>query len=1107
MAITVECEHCGARLKLKNESMVGKQVPCPKCNEKFTVEPIEEDEFEVVDEEEEPAPKAKKGGGKSSKGKGRKGKKSGDGAPVGLIVGGIVLLLLAVGAGVYFLNGSSGDAPVADAGAPAEAAPADAGGQAPPAAAPAPVMNIDLAYLPPDTDVVLHVKLGDLIKSPLIAEQMNSEETKAGLASFQETFGLAPDQIKSITLGVPKVIEEAQAGTANAADAAQGGVAFGALPLPPGMPAVSPQEQFKKLAVVIRSAAPMDLAKVPGINLEQPTEEVGGVKIYTVKPPGEEQDVVLASAKPDVLIASGSIDLLKASLAATDAAALAGRLGFIGQQDSMVVLGGSIDRLSAPASATSAEGAETADDMFESEQPGADPLAQLRDLQKQGIQGGVLAVNVTDSITIRAGVHAPGKEQRFQDEFQTAKNGMMRGLEMDQSSPEAVKLLGNQLLSALKFSSGNGLAILELSLTKANLEQIQANALALLSTGMQLQMGMAMGGGGGGPPDGAMPGGGDGEYINYGGMRPEDQARSNGGGGAPDQEEMARMRAQYEGGAPDLSQSYNPEGVYGAVVARQGGTRKVENPVALTQATNLPEGIEGQVAASATQSNGQPALGVDLLFKSGKSTHIVGYSSVKGSVKDQSGAELLRVGGDNTLAPGPNSFAPVDRVSVGSGQEAASIPLAFQGATEVSQITSGSGSVLLRTAAQVKDIQIPDVHSAIGPQGEGTEPANLGVRLERGADGQLLLFSMAPDAVVTNVKAMDANGQELTSVSVRPGLSGNAAMHVVASTNDSPLPVPLMLKAQVASQLTTAAVDYSFGTVSLPAQGSVTPPTTDKVASERKAAEVEGGTITGYLRWGPEDERKVPMLEAVIDMSGPPFENAIATGRYDLDDAKANNRKLAQLKQSAVPAYMKRPSGFDAIDRKHNPMGGCEAFFAFARPRENFEVVTSLSGSVKVRRATSSVLATFPSVESLAGQTLQAPELEAAKLELKATIEGDLVTLSVEGGDPTLIRAIDLLSADGVPMPTASTETVAERRTVVWKLTALRPELLSGAGLRIELHSDVTDVNVPFLFKTLKAPAAPSGTNPQQDYQPEGIDYTGPMNSSPQERSRAPGQP
>ena len=45
-AISIQCPHCQATLKLKNRKAVGKKVPCPKCKQPFVVKPLPEAEDE-----------------------------------------------------------------------------------------------------------------------------------------------------------------------------------------------------------------------------------------------------------------------------------------------------------------------------------------------------------------------------------------------------------------------------------------------------------------------------------------------------------------------------------------------------------------------------------------------------------------------------------------------------------------------------------------------------------------------------------------------------------------------------------------------------------------------------------------------------------------------------------------------------------------------------------------------------------------------------------------------------------------------------------------------------------------------------------------------------
>ena len=119
--LAVSCPHCGAGLKLKNNSFVGKKVPCPKCKKPFLVEEPPEDEFlaedddfgamdEPEDEPEEPRPKSKSKGAKGGKGK-KKSKSGGGFASISMIAGGVLLgrgLLGGIGYGVMALLSGGG---------------------------------------------------------------------------------------------------------------------------------------------------------------------------------------------------------------------------------------------------------------------------------------------------------------------------------------------------------------------------------------------------------------------------------------------------------------------------------------------------------------------------------------------------------------------------------------------------------------------------------------------------------------------------------------------------------------------------------------------------------------------------------------------------------------------------------------------------------------------------------------------------------------------------------------------------------------------------------------------------------------------------------------
>ena len=52
LPISLSCPNCDSKLKIKDESLLGSRVKCPKCGERFTADELREviEEFEVVDE-------------------------------------------------------------------------------------------------------------------------------------------------------------------------------------------------------------------------------------------------------------------------------------------------------------------------------------------------------------------------------------------------------------------------------------------------------------------------------------------------------------------------------------------------------------------------------------------------------------------------------------------------------------------------------------------------------------------------------------------------------------------------------------------------------------------------------------------------------------------------------------------------------------------------------------------------------------------------------------------------------------------------------------------------------------------------------------------------
>lgn len=220
--ITVECPACLTKLNVPDSSL-GKKIKCPKCQEVFKPEPIEEDDEELeTPSSRRRAAGSAKGSSKSSK-KGGKGKSSEGGSTAPLIITGVVALLAVIGVGLYF-SGIFNPKPAAPAVAaapspmqmPTMAPPAAAHSKAPapaPTSAPAPVAApemtpaekvLGLRWMPADTGMVIHLKVAALIDAPLVKGLMKSLGAGAGAGTddFKKKLGLAPEDIESFSVGI-----------------------------------------------------------------------------------------------------------------------------------------------------------------------------------------------------------------------------------------------------------------------------------------------------------------------------------------------------------------------------------------------------------------------------------------------------------------------------------------------------------------------------------------------------------------------------------------------------------------------------------------------------------------------------------------------------------------------------------------------------------------------------------------------------------------------------------------------------------------------------------------------------------------------------------------
>jgi hypothetical protein len=305
--LTVACSHCGAKLKLKSAAAVGKKVACPKCQKPFVVKAPEKedddmfgdlpmDDFgggeEESEEEQEEAPVRRKGGSSKTaapaKGKKKRGKSSS--SDMGAMMMTVLFVLLGVGA-----LGGAGYAVYSFL-------PGGGGGIA--------------AYLPEATDVVVYIRPGDLLQSPIVSPLMNEPTVKAQTDKMSQEFGFTLTDIESVTLG-----------GINAMDRVSNSGAMGAPTLPTAA--------NDKFVGVIRTKTPVDLE---ALNNKLPTKGTtvahNGVSYLSFTRDGATFGAYRAEEK---LVVIGSEAELKSAIDSKGAAPAKARFKFVDTSQQFVI--------------------------------------------------------------------------------------------------------------------------------------------------------------------------------------------------------------------------------------------------------------------------------------------------------------------------------------------------------------------------------------------------------------------------------------------------------------------------------------------------------------------------------------------------------------------------------------------------------------------------------------------------------------------------------------------------------------------------------------------------------------------------------------------------
>lgn len=198
--ISTVCEHCDARLKLKNPDLEGKKIKCPKCGEAFVVtvagapksavkksakkkssdvdlsymDDDSDDDVEDYDADDEPRRqtiRSSRGGRKKSK---KKSRGSGSAVQIGLIVGLILGALLFVGgAGYGIMLLANGDG------------------------------SSDLDWLPTDTRGYVKLQVDNVWAAGVLQSFKNGSGGTSLAREVTEGLGIGPQDIDQVIVSIP----------------------------------------------------------------------------------------------------------------------------------------------------------------------------------------------------------------------------------------------------------------------------------------------------------------------------------------------------------------------------------------------------------------------------------------------------------------------------------------------------------------------------------------------------------------------------------------------------------------------------------------------------------------------------------------------------------------------------------------------------------------------------------------------------------------------------------------------------------------------------------------------------------------------------------------
>lgn len=374
------------------------------------------------------------------------------GVKLPLLLGAVLLL---AGGGLAIFHFGGGEKPAAPV-AVVDAHPAPAESKAPKATAP---KKVDLSWLPPRADGILHIRPADLLKTEFAQWVIDAANGRKAFDDAQEflrkEIGVALAEVESITLGF-NANEETNAGGAN--------LALKGMPDP--MQAFGDLSKLRnqEFSVFIRLTKPIDLASITKLGEETELVSYNDAKYYRQKAndgkPGEE---CLYSPAPNVVVICGRENLLKSLIDGQGKSAPRAELDFIDpeQHFSAAFAPQAFSTAGPPANEASED----------------DPLAKFKP-----VQGLLLSIKASADLTLTFSQSCP--DSKIAQEITTATDEVIAKMKEMFASvreilPENVAELADTLFAGMKTAQRGRLVATVMTLPATSRENLKAAPLEL----------------------------------------------------------------------------------------------------------------------------------------------------------------------------------------------------------------------------------------------------------------------------------------------------------------------------------------------------------------------------------------------------------------------------------------------------------------------------------------------------------------------------------------------------------------------------------------------------------------------------------------------------